>query len=881
MAIAFLSLLLFATTARSYGNDQSSTLAFYIGFTGPFEKDGIKFYDHLVASKQEFYSINNFTGSFLPGTRLQITGMSVEGILELDVVDWAVVDHHEFGRDLICKAAPEPKEGFFTAENDRQAGSSNLSGEDRKTGRPSEAKLQSWPLYKDEIARISGIAALRKLGYKGAGVTIAVIDGGMDPLHEQFTNKVDGKSRILDVFSFNGQSETVVGSQGTFQHGTLVAGIAAGVDGGAPEAELLLYDVMEDMTGTPLTGRIWNALQRSLRHGADIVHIAVGTGTGWRNPAIDQLITRAALKNVVVIAAASNDGVFGFGTLNQVATAEHSVTVGNFFQTFEPGFEMKIISKDKTISTIPYIRGGTPPVKTVYSLHNEIMTYETTGYRGFRPRYYQKSLPSNAAALFSCVGVDERSCLVRINSTAALGVKAAFVYPPPLINHNTNKEQIVGGFVSQADFLAVKELLSNGDVTIEVNPATPKSVVAVPNPQKPNNLISPLSGHGPTCDMHLAVNVLAPGYQIVGPQGDVYRPDDGTSVASPQIAALAALWYEKHGRRRAGFLFRSLISTTGRLLETDNKPSCPPYQGLEASWKQAGGMANGVSVVAGRLHFYPYQLELLDQQRFRNTHKIDLTNIGTAALQIEITHVEGPGAYMLEEASETGYYRVTEEPCLISSLKATVTPGSDSVVVAPGETISVKFHFTRPELTFDLSQRLPVYGGWLRFSVPDEEPYHVAYMGIGAAIRDIKLLASTPELTDRASGKLITDHTKIAIGGVAKVKLSVRHVLGSADARVEYIPVVQGKILLKSPIVILRKIDNHRLIGLKKSNLLFDAVGINGAYDEGPENQEVTKVIEPGLYFVRVRLLKLGENPEVASSWEAWFSPILDFFEQQ
>src|SRR5688572_14821279 len=85
----------------------------------------------------------------------------------------------------------------------------------------------------------------------GEGITIAVVDSGMDLAHEDLASKIDGHVSCI------GASGPGAGCSGSGQddngHGTHVAGIAAavtgngkGIAGVAPDARLLAVRVLQD-----------------------------------------------------------------------------------------------------------------------------------------------------------------------------------------------------------------------------------------------------------------------------------------------------------------------------------------------------------------------------------------------------------------------------------------------------------------------------------------------------------------------------------------------------------------------------------------------------------------------------------------------------------
>ncbi len=158
---------------------------------------------------------------------------------------------------------------------------------------------------------------------RGAGVTVAVLDTGVEADHPDLDgNVLAGK----DLVGFGARE----GDEAWARHGTAMAGIIAGhghgpgngdgVLGVAPEANILpVRVILEDKDPARAKARSTrgNALAEGIRwaadHGADVINLSLGddSASAHPEPGEDEAIQYALRKGVVVVASAGNGGEKG------------------------------------------------------------------------------------------------------------------------------------------------------------------------------------------------------------------------------------------------------------------------------------------------------------------------------------------------------------------------------------------------------------------------------------------------------------------------------------------------------------------------------------------------------------------------------------------
>ncbi|MFE0424717.1 S8 family serine peptidase [Streptomyces sp. NPDC058953] len=162
-------------------------------------------------------------------------------------------------------------------------------------------------------------------GYDGKGVTIAVLDTGVDETHADLRGQVVGAknfTRSPDTTDRNG-------------HGTHVASTAAGTGahsggthkGVAPGAKILNAKVLDD-AGFGSDSEILAGMDWAVAQGADVVNMSLG---GLDTPEVDPLealVDKLSKEKGVLFAVAAGNAGPGARTVGSPGSADSALTVG-------------------------------------------------------------------------------------------------------------------------------------------------------------------------------------------------------------------------------------------------------------------------------------------------------------------------------------------------------------------------------------------------------------------------------------------------------------------------------------------------------------------------------------------------------------------------
>lgn len=137
---------------------------------------------------------------------------------------------------------------------------------------------------------------------RGKGVTIAVVDSGINASHPQLRGRVIGQTDL-----------THTGDRDCVGHGTRVAGIIAAQDernskkipvvGVAPDAHLISIKVQNSTESSDNGQALAGGIEEAVRRGVDIINVSI---TNISFPALHAAILHAERKGILVVAAAGN-----------------------------------------------------------------------------------------------------------------------------------------------------------------------------------------------------------------------------------------------------------------------------------------------------------------------------------------------------------------------------------------------------------------------------------------------------------------------------------------------------------------------------------------------------------------------------------------------
>lgn len=425
-------------------------------------------------------------------------------------------------------------------------------------------------------------------GVDGAGVTIAVIDTGIDYTHAAFSgpgtqmaydlnnpNIIEPNTfptaKVVGGYDFAGTDYDANGDVGSpiptpdtdpldeHYHGTHVAATAAGIAAGqvmtgvAPGASLIALKVFgaaeQASTALVVDAIDWATLQYIYTGAPQVINMSLGSLFGTGDPTEpDVLATNNAVgAGLVVAAAAGNAGNSAYIT-DAPGSADRAISVAASTTGFATGPTVGVV-------------GSTVPTHTniIYSPSSfdaggkfTTAVTATLAYVGNLAGAADDQLCSTtgiaAGALAGKVALISRGTCnfsAKVDNAAALGAVAALIFnnQAGIISMIGTPVTIPAGSLQQADGLNL--ITADGQ---SVHITAENDVQTVMDPYTPADSIATFSSRGPRgVDSILKPEVTAPGVAIFAANagtGDEGQSLGGTSMATPHVAGVAALILE-------------------------------------------------------------------------------------------------------------------------------------------------------------------------------------------------------------------------------------------------------------------------------------------------------------------------------------------------
>ena len=397
-----------------------------------------------------------------------------------------------------------------------------------------------------------GVNYPQKLGYDGTGVTIAVIDTGIDYNHPDLFG-LGPNGKVIGGYDFIDNDKTPFDTNG---HGTEVAGIIAAdgtISGIAPKAKLLAYRVSD--TGESVSSDlIVKAIEQAIIDKADIINISLGVNK--TNKIIDDSVNKAVNHGIVVVTAAGNNGP-GLGTIGSPGKNPNSITVGASYNNVTSSIVATFDAGNKQFSVFPMV--GT-----------NALDESITGKIVFGKYGREKDLSNldvNDSILLVERGSNTEGEVVYFSekekNAADHGANAVIVY--------NNEEGIFFGELfhefNTADYRPRIPVLSlSNEEGLILKQMAENNTVGKLNIFYNPDFVVPFSSRGPVSPFYIKPDLVAPGAFVnTTLNNGRYNLTSGTSFAAPHVSGTIALLLQKDPNLTPDEIKSLLITTASQV----------------------------------------------------------------------------------------------------------------------------------------------------------------------------------------------------------------------------------------------------------------------------------------------------------------------------
>ena len=409
--------------------------------------------------------------------------------------------------------------------------------------------------------------------YDGKGSVVAVLDTGVDPYHKDFKDFDDSdvsltKDKVNALIEENNMKGEYISSKVPYaydyhdnkvnpkdeksgdQHGMHVAGTIAangdtsknGIRGVAPGAQILAMKVFSNSEGmdSVYTDMVLQAIEDSIILGADAINLSLGARSGFTGGGFDsaqQSVYQRALENGIICAIAVgndrniNDEIGGLNhksnpdqsLVGTPSTLPMSLAVSSFNNSY---FRNRPLLDEAGKEIYTTIHSSSPEDKMP-----EDDEYVYVGLAKSDEDFKDKDLEGKIALAKR----GDNSFTEKRNLAEKHGAKAIVIF-----NHedggNLLMNMLIDGpynipaiFIGHDDGMALVKKQENGKLSLA------KEEDFYKNPEAGKMAFT--SSWGPTSDLRMKPEIMAPGDQIYSLQNDDrYMTMSGTSMATPHVA---------------------------------------------------------------------------------------------------------------------------------------------------------------------------------------------------------------------------------------------------------------------------------------------------------------------------------------------------------
>ncbi|KAL2202340.1 subtilisin-like protein [Sarocladium strictum] len=590
---------------------------------------------------------------------------------------------------------------------------------------------------------------LHEAGYTGKGITIAILDTGIDYLHPALGGCFGGECLVTKGWDFvgddyNGRNEPVpdddpLDCEG---HGTHLAGIIAaqnntlGFLGASPGVTLHAYRVF-GCFGSVTDDILLSAFNRAYEEGADIISLSLGTPGGWSEHPWSELMSRIVAAGVPCIVAAGNDGEQGVFFPSNPADGKGVAGVASVENMVTPKFYKQstytIEGCKGAEKTFLYETDWRVPGNGTF----ELWSPSNSSTAGCEP--FDEDTPdlTDRVVLLKTGGCDDSLKVqnaANANATRVIIYNDKSGYPPIPSSIPWTIQTMATVDASQGQkWTRALSLIKTVSITFPKADQQTNMLVETPN-KETGGSIDFWSTWGPTWELDVKPQFAAPGGSILSTfplRKGGYAVQSGTSMAAPIVSAIYALLGEVRGNLNPKTI-QELLSSTARPGLFHDKTQALSF--LAPVPQQGAGAVQAFDAAFTKTLLSPSSLSFNDSDNYSSSLTFSLTNEGSSSVTYTFSNVKSRTVLALKaENSTIGIF-----PNEMVDTGAHLSFSKNTVTLHAGETVDIQATAKPP--TDVNSARLPLWSGWITINGTDTTALSLPYQGLAASLYSSNVL---------------------------------------------------------------------------------------------------------------------------------------------
>lgn len=530
---------------------------------------------------------------------------------------------------------------------------------------PCETTMDPSTVSSGEMVGVDAVWETEGLKYTGEGMTIAILDTGLDLDHPSFAeapanaffsqddiadmlankdlaaailyNQATGRTLTADAlyynekvpFAFNYATGTtnVLHTDNNGDHGTHVAGISAanavegtGVVGMAPDAQIIVMKVFSPSGGAGMVA-ILNALEDCMRMGVDVANLSLGSPAGFSvmgYELYDQIFANIKNTDLIVDIAAGNEGTSAYGSLwgNYLNTTENPDTA-TVSSPATYANAMAVGSVDNAYTIAPFFTVGEDQI-FYQETYDYLAGITDISFADIAGNEYEYVIVPGLGAVSDYEGLDVNgkiavvkrgttTFLEKVNNAINEGAVAVIIW------QNDPEEDIFGFYVKLSDDdnnnypgvpVAFISVADGEKMDAAENKTMTVSATQALRADRNGGQMSSFSSWGVSPELGLLPDISGVG-------GNVYSCYDkgqyglmsGTSMATPQVAGVTALVLQYIESKFPGISISEKRTLVDSLMMSTATPVVSNSTNVEASPRQQGaGLVNAIGAVTSEAY---------------------------------------------------------------------------------------------------------------------------------------------------------------------------------------------------------------------------------------------------------------------------------------